>query len=102
MQAYKNEQGQDVYRIEKITDLALLPDGVFERNNVFEQLEFFIANLRLIVAALKSEGLDANKIQSVFEDCVVPFVDLVDDGITSASFGVEGEDGYFYRAEVKP
>jgi hypothetical protein len=95
MHTFTNDQGQTVYRIERITDLALLPGDVLDRNDVFKQMEFFVLNLRLLLASAESED---HKTQLV--EAIPSYVEFVDDGETSASFGCEDIQEVLYRARL--
>lgn len=84
MQTFINDQGRTVYRLERITDLAFVPDEVMERNGGIEMFWGGILQLKMMLVLLREEHGDA-KAQEMIASMFPRHMDLTDDGIYSAA-----------------
>lgn len=91
VETYLNDKGQTVYRLRKITDLALLPEHLLDE--VIAQLPIFLYALRLLIAASADEGgTSGEALMAELHD----YVDFADDGEHAIKLRVDGiEDPLF-------
>jgi hypothetical protein len=73
MKITQNEAGQDVYRLESIIDIALMPDHMTDQ--AIEALPLMIYYTKMILAAAESEGT-----RSQIEASLPSYLEFVDDG----------------------
>lgn len=93
MKVSKNDKGQDVYELSKITDIALLPDHMAE--HALEVLPLFVYSLRLQIS-----GAIANGTYEEWMAICPDSVEIVDDGEMRASFS-SGDRSIFDVRMVK-
>lgn len=80
MKILRSDDGFDVYRLESILDIAILPEEVWERNGGWMMLEAAIHTLRLHLLAVQlHRGDEATK---ELLDALQPYLDIKDDGET--------------------
>lgn len=98
MEVFKNANGHTVYRLHRITDIALVPDDVWERNGGYVMLETAILQLKMIMAMPRMDNGSAET-EELLEHLFTAFLDLTDDGKHSAAtdFG----DGAGIRMEIQ-
>lgn len=81
MQITQNDQGQDVYRLDSIVDIALMPDHMVDQ--ALEALPLLIHYTRMLLAVAESDGTRAQ-----IEASLPPFLEFVDDGKIAVSHRV--------------
>lgn len=100
MKVFVNESGYTVYRMEGITDLALIPDDVWERNGGWQMFEIGIASLRMIVASGEAREVE-HGVRNPFPEALPKHIDLVDDEGLSVSHTVEGTEESLLKISIK-
>lgn len=93
MRVTQNDQGQTVYELESIVDIAMLPDHLVE--HALEVLPTLILTTKLALSAAKSEGNLAKMIEALPRS-----IDLVDDGKHRVGIGVDGV-GEFISVDIR-
>ena len=89
MKILKNDAGHTVYRLDHITDLALVPDDVWERTGGWKAFEATILTLKMMLVCAHEEDGEQG-VKTVLRS-LGPYIDLVDDG---ESFNaLDDEDG---------
>lgn len=93
MRISKNNKDQDVYHLDSIVDLALLPDHMIE--DAIKELPMAIYSLKLILVMAESEGKLEEAIAGLSK--TIEFVDDGDFAMRMTSDGVE-----FFSMEMEP
>ena len=73
MKVTQNADGQNVYRLHSIVDIALMPDHMVDQ--ALEALPLLIHYTQLLLVAAEAEGNRAE-----IEASLPPYIDFVDDG----------------------
>ena len=101
MKITQNEKGQTQYHLEKINDLLIIPEDVWDRNGGWDTFKMAINSMRLMLTVNEGSGEGEELIRDHILN--TPFI-LTDDGDSIAGirieddiYDVENKGGYEMR-----